>query len=230
VSILALFASAETKPAEDAKSLFVAASSDGGLCGGVHSSVSKATRKIVLEAPESDLVVIGDKPKAQLSRAVRKNIAITFNQVGKSVPSFEEASSIADIIGQSDLEFDNAKIVYNKFNSVISYEADTITSFSETAFKASPNFSVYEIEDDVLANLQEFSFANSLYWAMVEGHAAEVCAKRAAMENATKNAGEMISKLTMTYNRGRQAVITNELSKFLLKIANHGVDSVFLFL
>ena len=46
---------------------------------------------------------------------------------------------------------------------------------------------------------------------MVEGHAAEMCAKRAAMENATKNAGEMIGKLTMTYNRGRQAVITNEL-------------------
>jgi F-type H+-transporting ATPase subunit gamma len=152
-----------------------------------------------------------------LSRAVRKNIAISFNQIGKSVPTFEEASAIVDVIGQSGLEFDNVKIVYNKFNSVISYEADTITSFSETAFKASPNFSVYEIEDDVLANLQEFSFANSLYWAMVEGHAAEVCAKRAAMENATKNAGEMISKLTMTYNRGRQAVITNELSKFLFK-------------
>lgn len=76
------------------------------------------------------------------------------------------------------------------------------------------NFAVYEIEDDVLANLQEFTFANSLYWAMVEGYASEMCAKRAAMENATNNAGDMITKLTMTYNRGRQAVITNELSKW----------------
>lgn len=64
-----------------------------------------------------------------------------------------------------------------------------------------------------MANLQEFTFANSLYWAMVEGYASEMCAKRAAMENATNNAGDMITKLTMTYNRGRQAVITNELSK-----------------
>jgi F-type H+-transporting ATPase subunit gamma len=116
-----------------------------------------------------------------------------------------------DTIKASGIEFDNADIIYNKFISVVSYEADVIPAFSEASFKASPNFSVYEIEDDVLANLQEFSFANGLYWAMAEGHAAEMCAKRAAMENATKNAGEMIGKLTMTYNRGRQAVITNEL-------------------
>lgn len=129
------------------------------------------------------------------------------------MPSFEEASSIVDVIKSNGVEFDTANIVYNRFISVVSYEADIIPAFSETAFKASPNFAVYEIEDDVLANLQEFSFANSLYWAMVEGHAAEMCSKRAAMENATSNAGEMIGKLTMTYNRGRQAVITNELSK-----------------
>ncbi|CAJ0647744.1 6226_t:CDS:2, partial [Entrophospora sp. SA101] len=64
---------------------------------------------------------------------------------------------------------------------------------------------------DVLENLQEFAFANSIYWGLVEGHAAEMAAKRTAMENATKNAGEMIDRLTLTYNRGRQAVITNEL-------------------
>jgi F-type H+-transporting ATPase subunit gamma len=146
-----------------------------------------------------------------LGRVFRKNIAISFNQIGKSIPTFDEASSIADVIKSSELEFDTASIVYNRFNSVISYEAQTIPVYSEDAFKASPNFSVYEIEDDVLANLQEFTFANSLYWALVEGHAAEMCAKRTAMENATKNAGEMIQKLTMTFNRGRQAVITNEL-------------------
>jgi ATP synthase F1 gamma subunit len=61
---------------------------------------------------------------------------------------------------------------------------------------------------------------------MVEGHAAEVCAKRAAMENATKNAGEMISKLTMTYNRGRQAVITNELSKSIYYITLHFANNL----
>ncbi|KAI8147752.1 ATP synthase F1, gamma subunit [Fennellomyces sp. T-0311] len=206
-----LFEAAETKVAEDGKTLFIASSSDRGLCGGIHSSVSKATRRLIEESPESQLVILGDKPKAQLQRTARENIVITFNQIGKDLPTFAEAASIADIIKAQGIEFDAAKIVYNEFKSVIAYEANVIPAYSEEVFKASPNFAVYEIEDDVLANLQEFTFANSLYWALVEGHASEMCAKRAAMENATNNAGDMITKLTMTYNRGRQAVITNEL-------------------
>ncbi|GAA5816402.1 hypothetical protein MFLAVUS_009931 [Mucor flavus] len=205
------FTSAETKTKDDDKVLFVAASSDRGLCGGIHSSISKATRRAVADKPNAEVVILGDKPKAQLSRAMRNQIALTFNQIGKDMPSFEEASSIVDIIKNEGIEFDSANIIYNRFISAVSYEADIIPAFSEATFKASPNFAVYEIEDDVLANLQEFSFANGVYWAMVEGHAAEMCAKRAAMENATQNAGEIIGKLTMTYNRGRQAVITNEL-------------------
>ncbi|KAF7727147.1 atp3 gamma subunit of the F1 sector of mitochondrial F1F0 ATP synthase [Apophysomyces ossiformis] len=206
-----LFVNAETKVPETGNTLFIAASSDRGLCGGIHSSVSKATRRAIEGKPDAKLVVLGDKPKAQLSRTLRNNLAVTFNQIGKDVPTFAEASSIVDVIKAEGVEFDNVNVVYNKFVSVISYEADTIPAFSEETFKSSPNFAVYEIEDDVLANLQEFTLANSVYWALAEGHAAEMCAKRAAMENATKNAGEMITKLTMTYNRGRQAVITNEL-------------------
>ncbi|KAI9300716.1 ATP synthase F1, gamma subunit [Cunninghamella echinulata] len=211
VSSNALFNNAETKPLEGSKTLLVASSSDRGLCGGIHSSVSKATRRAIADKPEAPVVVLGDKPKAQLSRAVRGNIAITFNQIGKNIPTFEEAASIAEIIESSGIEYDTVDIIYNKFLSAISYEADVIRAYSQDTFKASGNFGAYEIEDDVLANLQQFSLANAIYHAMAEGHAAEMCAKRAAMENATKNAGEMITKLTMFYNRGRQAVITNEL-------------------
>ncbi|KAI7863579.1 ATP synthase F1, gamma subunit [Spinellus fusiger] len=207
----ALFQNAETQATAQGKVVFVAASSDRGLCGGIHSSVSKATRRAIEHTPEAPLVVLGDKPRTQLTRSLRANLAVTFNQIGKSIPTFTEASSVVDILKEQEIEFDSANIVYNKFLSAISYEASSITVYSQDAFKASPNFAVYEIEDDVLAHLQEFNFANSIYWAMVEGHAAEMSAKRAAMENATKNAGEMINKLTMTFNRGRQAVITNEL-------------------
>ncbi|KAI8068326.1 ATP synthase F1, gamma subunit [Gongronella butleri] len=211
VASKALFDNAETKAGEDAKTLFVTSSSDRGLCGGIHSSVSKATRRAVADKPDASLVILGDKPKAQLSRVLRRNIAISFNQIGKDAPTFDEACSIVDLIESSELEYDNVDIIYNRFNSAISYEADVIPAFSLETFKASPNFAAYEIEDDVLANLQQFTFANSVYHALAEGHAAEMCAKRAAMENATKNAGDMIGKLTMFYNRGRQAVITNEL-------------------
>ncbi|RUS22300.1 ATP synthase F1, gamma subunit [Endogone sp. FLAS-F59071] len=207
----ALFESADTKPAPDSSTILIAASSDRGLCGGIHSSVAKYMRKAIIEVPDAQLVVLGDKAKAQLSRTNRNAIALSFNQIGKDIPTFSEASAIVDTIKSSGVEFDNARIVYNKFVSAISYEATVVEAFSEETFKNSPNFTAYEIEDDVLENLQEFTFANNVYWALVEGHAAEMAAKRSAMENATKNAGEMIDKLTLTYNRGRQAVITNEL-------------------
>jgi F-type H+-transporting ATPase subunit gamma len=207
-----LFQSAKTKPSDDSKTLFITASSDRGLCGGIHSSVSKFTRRqLVGDKEASSVVVLGDKAKSQLSRSNRNNIKLSFNQIGKDIPTFFEACAIVDSIRTSGLEFDNAEIIYNKFLSVIAYEATTTPVYSEETFKNSPNFAAYEISDDVLDNLQEFSFANNVYWARVEGHAAEMAAKRAAMENATKNAEEMIGKLRRIYNRGRQAVITNEL-------------------
>ncbi|KAI9284263.1 ATP synthase F1, gamma subunit [Umbelopsis sp. AD052] len=207
----ALFENAETKVGEDAKTLFVTASSDRGLCGGIHSSVSKATRRAMEHRSASELVILGDKPKAQLQRIFAKNIRLSFNQIGKDIPTFAEASAIVDAIKRANIEYDDAQVVYNRFNSVISYEAVSIPVYSEEAIKASPKFASYEMEDDVLEDLQEFNFANSIFWALVEGHAAEMSAKRTAMENATKNAGEMIQKLTLTYNRGRQAQITNDL-------------------
>jgi F-type H+-transporting ATPase subunit gamma len=70
---------------------------------------------------------------------------------------------------------------------------------------------VYEIEEPVLESFNEFLFGNALYAAVAEGYCSEMSAKRTAMEGATKNAGEMIQKLTLTYNRGRQAAITNDL-------------------
>ncbi|CAM0140250.1 atp3 gamma subunit of the F1 sector of mitochondrial F1F0 ATP synthase [Umbelopsis sp. WA50703] len=211
VSSQALFESAETKVGEDAKTLYVTASSDRGLCGGIHSSVSKFTRRAMEQHPTSELVILGDKPKAQLQRTFPKNIRLTFNQIGKDIPTFAEASAIVDAIKRAEIQYDDAKVIYNRFNSVISYEAVAIPVFSEEAIKDSPKIAAYEMEDDVLADLQEFNFANSIYWALVEGHAAEMSAKRTAMENATKNAGEMIQKLTLSYNRGRQAQITNDL-------------------
>ncbi|CAG8589172.1 9791_t:CDS:2 [Acaulospora colombiana] len=211
----ALFNNADTKPPEDGQILIVTVSSDRGLCGGIHSSVSKHSRKVAQENPNSQIVVLGDKAKAQISRTVREKIKLSFNQIGKSVPTYAEASAVADTILKEKIEFDQAVIIYNYFRSVISYEAESIPVYSETTFTRSGNFDAYEIEDDVLENLKEFAFANSIYWGLVEGHASEMASKRSAMENATKNAGEMIDKLTLTYNRGRQAVITNELSMCL---------------
>ncbi|EPQ50800.1 ATP synthase F1 gamma [Gloeophyllum trabeum ATCC 11539] len=209
-----LFQNAPTEtPAK--RKLFIVVSSDKGLCGGVHSSVSKATRRVFAEQqeidPESPITIIGDKSKAQLSRALPKNVALTFNQIGRDVPTFADAAGVADLIIKSGVKYDSITIVYNKFISAISYEAATLEVLTENALKESPGFKAYEMEDDFTKDLSEFALANAIYAALVEGHACEISARRNAMDNASKNASDMINSLQLQYNRGRQAAITNEL-------------------
>lgn len=207
--------------------LFVVISSDKGLCGGIHSSVSKATRRALANAPDSPLVslpaedatadpsspimVVGDKSKGQLMRNYGENFQLTFNQIGRDIPTFADAAAVADMIVQSGVKYDSIVVVYNKFVSAISYESAVYEVKGEEALRESNAFKVYENEDNATRDLAEFSLANALYAALVEGHACEQSARRNAMDNASKNAGEMIGTLQMQYNRGRQAAITNEL-------------------
>jgi len=210
-----IFKTASPKEAPKRK-LFVVISSDKGLCGGIHSSLSKLTRKSLIgpEAhadPASPIVVIGDKAKAQLSRHLSKNLVLTVNQIGKDVPTFADAAGVVDLIVQSGVQYDSAVITYNKFLSVISYEAVTKEVHPASVLEGSDGFRKYEQEEDVTKDLAEFTLANAIFSALVEGHAAEQSARRNAMDNASKNAKDMISSLQMKYNRGRQASITNEL-------------------
>ncbi|KIK96895.1 hypothetical protein PAXRUDRAFT_272556 [Paxillus rubicundulus Ve08.2h10] len=198
------------------RKLFIVVSSDKGLCGGIHSSVSKATRRAFADTEnpvdaDSPIMVIGDKSKGQLSRVLANNLALTFNQIGRDIPTFADAAGVADLIVTSGVEYDSLLIVYNKFVSAISYEPAIVEVANENTFKESGGFRAYEMEDDVTKDLAEFTLANAIYAALVEGHACEQSARRNAMDNASKNAKDMIDSLTMKYNRGRQAAITNEL-------------------
>ncbi|KAF8424560.1 ATPase, F1 complex, gamma subunit domain-containing protein [Tirmania nivea] len=210
-----VFEKAETKPLESGKTLLIVASSDKGLCGGIHSQLTKATRRRLAADPNVDIVVLGEKVKAQLARASGKNIRLSFSNVGKNIPTFMEAQAIADQITQLDTQYDNVEIIYNAFKSAIAYEPDAIPAFSEEVFKSSANFSAFEIEDEQLPNFREFALANTIYWALAEGHACEQSARRNAMDNASKNAGEMINKFQILFNRTRQAVITGELVEII---------------
>ncbi|KAK3498469.1 ATP synthase gamma chain mitochondrial precursor [Neurospora crassa] len=212
-----VFTSAETKPleAEGKKKLVVVCSSDKGLCGGVHSGLARFIRRRAATEPEFDIVIIGEKAKAQLSRTNPKDIVLNFSGVGKDIPTFVEASAIADQITQLKGDYSSVEIVYNKFINATSYEPTVIEAFSEDAILASPNFSAFEVDEEVLGNLREYALANSLYWALCEGHACEISARRNAMDNASKNAGEMISKYQILFNRTRQAVITGELVEII---------------
>ncbi|MCJ1291392.1 atp3 gamma subunit of the F1 sector of mitochondrial F1F0 ATP synthase [Xylographa carneopallida] len=212
-----VFENAETKAeeGEGKKTLIVVASSDKGLCGGIHSGLTKFTRRMLEQKPDADIVVIGEKSKAQLSRSNGKNMVLSFAGIGKDVPTFADAQAIADQIALLPTDYSDVQIIYNKFVNNQSYEATPIEAFSEEAIANSPNFSAFEIDDEVLANLREYALANSLFWALAEGHACEQSARRNAMDNASKNAGDMITKFQILFNRTRQAVITGELVEII---------------
>ncbi|EHY59728.1 atp3 gamma subunit of the F1 sector of mitochondrial F1F0 ATP synthase [Exophiala dermatitidis] len=210
-----VFEEAETKPLEEKKTLLVVASSDKGLCGGIHSGLSRATRRMLETDPGLDIAVIGEKCKAQIGRSNSKNMVLSFAGIGRDVPTFADAQAIADQLVMLPEDYASIKILYNKFVNAQSYEPVTVEAYSEEAITQSPNFAAFEIDDEVLANLREFTLANALYWALAEGHACEQSARRNAMDNASKNAGDMIGKFTILYNRTRQAVITGELVEII---------------
>ncbi|KAI9142268.1 F1 complex, gamma subunit of ATPase [Paraphysoderma sedebokerense] len=195
-------------------SLLVAVTSDRGLCGGVHSAVAKVVKRELKAAPgKVSVVALGDKARGQISRESKTSIKWSFNQLGKNVPTFEEASVIADaVLTDKELQsVDKPSLVFNEFKSVIAYETTKMPLVTYKGLTNAEKLSTYEIEDSILTDLHEFMTANAIYWAMCEGHASEMSSRRTAMENATKNAGDMIDRLTLTYNRSRQAAITNEL-------------------
>jgi len=133
--------------------LFIVVSSDKGLCGGIHSSVSKATRRAINNEEESPLAglsptdatvgedykiaVIGDKSKAQMTRNYAGNFVLTFNQIGRDIPTFADAASVADLITQSGVKYDSVVLVYNKFVTAISYAPAAIEVKGEEALKES---------------------------------------------------------------------------------------------
>lgn len=197
---------------EPSNTLIVVVSSDKGLCGSIHSQISKAARKRFAELNgNADLVTIGEKAKIQLLRTHPKNLKLSFMGVGKEAPTFAEAAAIVDEIAELG-EYQQVEILYNKFVSGVSFEPSAFSTFTAGAIELAPGLSAYEIEGEGLSTaLLELSLANSLLAAMAEGYASEISARRNAMDNASKNAGDMITRYSILYNRTRQAVITNEL-------------------
>lgn len=133
--------------------LLIVVSSDKGLCGGIHSSVSKATRRAMANVEDSPLagsnpndatvdaaspiVVVGDKSKAQLLRVAAGNFQLTFNQIGRDIPTFADAATVADLIITGNIKYDSVVIVHNKFVSAISYEPTAVEIKGEEALKES---------------------------------------------------------------------------------------------
>jgi len=211
---------AEIKSEKEApKELYVAMTSDRGLAGAVHSSIGKAIRAELSDRPNLDnvkIICVGDKSRAFFQRWFKDQILMVGSEIGRLPPQFGDASKIANAILNCGFEFDSGKMLYNKYNSVVSYTTSEIPIFSLDTISGSEKLTVYDsIDADVLQSYMEYSLASLLYYALKEGACSEQSSRMTAMDNSSKNAGEMIDKLTITFNRTRQAVITGELIEII---------------
>lgn len=200
--------------AEGEDKVFVAISSDRGLCGGIHSGLGRTLKATHAAKPITKSIVVGDKVKAIMVKTIGDSYLASFNNVGKKPASFSDALDIAEEIMSH--EFDTVDILYNNFLNVVSYKAQTkhIPSL-DIVGSNDAIYSYDEVDTEVLRCYQEFALANVVFHCIKEQEASEQSARMNAMENATRNAGEMIDALTLKYNRTRQAVITRELIEII---------------
>merc|ERR1719288_459594 len=124
------------------KELYVALTSDRGLCGGVHSSICKTIRNELLEKPNLDnvgIICVGDKSRAQLGRLFSKNIICVGSEIGRLPPQFGDAAKIASMIMTCGFEFNVGKAYYNKFRSVVSYKTQEIPIYPVGSIEKAKN-------------------------------------------------------------------------------------------
>lgn len=187
-----------------------------GLCGAVHTGVARHIRGDLAADPNIKVICVGDKSRAILQRLYGKNIEMVCNEVGRLPPTFLDAAKLTNAILNLGYEYTDGKIIYNKFKSVVSYAVADMPIFSLKSVESAEKLPVYDsLDSDVIQNYLEFSMASLLFFAMKEGACSEQSSRMTAMDNASKNAGEMIDKLTLTFNRTRQAVITRELIEII---------------
>lgn len=223
----------------DRVQLLIVATSDRGLCGAFNSSILRAARRkineLLAQGKEVKIFCIGRKGYEGLNGEHGPRIVGRASEVGKKKLSFGEAEAIAaQVIAMLDGQaFDVATIVYNHFKSAISQvvtwqqlvplevardELRGTSENNELATRNSQPVTPYEYEpseEAVLTDLLPRNLGVQIYRALLENAASEQGARMTAMDNATRNAGEMIKKLTLVYNRTRQAAITKELIEII---------------
>lgn len=205
-----------TPPEKESKSIIIAISSDRGLCGAIHSGIGRQIKLDLAQNPDTKVICVGDKTRAILARTHGKNILMVCNEIGRLPPTFLDASKLANEITNLPYQFTDGRILYNRFKSVVSYNLSEMPMFSLAAVEASPKLPVYDsLDSEVIRSYLEYSLASLLFYAMKENACSEQSSRMTAMDNASKNAGEMIDKLTLTFNRTRQAVITRELIEII---------------
>ena len=220
-----------TGTGNDQNYIVVPVSADRGLCGGFNSSINRETFKLVksLEGngKKVQLMPVGKKSRDFFNRVMKDQIIESFVDLNVSSTGYESALNISNKLQELYFEgkFDKCILVFNKFKSAISQEViqqqliplDVSNSEKEEEKENSSN-AIYDYEPDeetILKDLLPKNVSIQIFKVLLESDAGEQGARMAAMDNATRNAGEMIDSLTLKYNRTRQAFITKELIEII---------------
>ena len=220
-----------TGTGNDQNYIVVPVSADRGLCGGFNSSINRETFKLVksLEGngKKVQLMPVGKKSIDFFNRVMKDQIIESFVDLNVSSTGYESALNISNKLQELYFEgkFDKCILVFNKFKSAISQEVtqqqliplDVSNSEKEEEKENSSN-AIYDYEPDeetILKDLLPKNVSIQIFKVLLENDAGEQGARMAAMDNATRNAGEMIDSLTLKYNRTRQAFITKELIEII---------------
>ncbi len=213
---------------KDQVHLIVVTTSDRGLCGAFNSSIVRGARQLIRqllsEGKTVKILCVGRKGRDQLRRDYGRLIVDTMEEVGKRRLSFADAQRVTDrILAMYEAgEFDVCTVVYNRFKSAMSQivTRQQLIPFPVEAGSAAgaDGGTVYEYEPDeeeILSALLPRNLSVQVYRALLENAASEQGARMSAMDSATRNAGDMIKRLTLNYNRTRQATITKELIEII---------------
>jgi len=211
---------------EDKTHLCIVMTADKGLCGGFNSNICKLSKnhfeKILKEKKNLKIITVGSKGLDQLKRIYGKYIIKKINFKDKKKITFNEADQIGKII--LDLfdkkEFDKCILFYNNFKNVITQipTAQQIVPAEKNQNLEKNENQFYEFEpdeDEILEDLLPKNISTQIFKAFLENAASEQGSRMTAMDNATRNAGELVDKLTINYNRSRQAAITKELIEII---------------
>jgi len=213
-----------TGTGSDQTQLLVVMTAERGLCGGFNSNIAKlarmAAQQLLAEGKTVKILTVGKKGRESLKREFGALLADHVDLSDVKRVGYDNASAIAqNVLHRFDAgEFDVAKIFYSEFGSVVNQiptELQVIPAKFEAATDEGTVYDYEPSEEGILADLLPRSVATQIFTALLENAASEQGARMSAMDNATRNAGEMIDKLTIQYNRSRQAKITNELIEII---------------
>ena len=206
--------------------LCVIMTSDRGLCGGFNSNIIKKAKsyfaKLAEDGKDLKIITVGSKGNDQLKRLYGDKIIANISFKESKNANYFDAEKVSKIVIEKfgAEEFDVCTIFYNQFKNVITQipQAQQIIPLNVENSEEDKSEDSYEFEpdeDEILSNLLPKNISTQIFKAMLENSASEQGSRMSAMDNATRNAGEMVDKLTIEYNRSRQAAITKELIEII---------------